>query len=479
MNFQLLLVAVAAFVINSVSSMCMQPRVRKSWDALTAAERETYVSAVEIAMDRGYHIKFAEIHANGQSEQEAHATCGFMLWHRRFLLAYENMLRSLGPEYECVTIPYWDYFADYQKYQNGLCNNMESCSTILNGLGGSSGNFRRQRIVSSRPSGQCNAGRPNNHFCQNSGRSGSRCRQCLVRGDYSRSRFPSGLGYASLVDSILDANSYSDINRNVQNGFHNAMHNALGGAMRTMASPSDILFYSHHATVDMMHYLYYSCRVGRVLSLEEKRNSPLAFSCESGGLTPDSDIKMHWNHRGQYEAFAHNHEDLKPFFERLGTQYKDFTDTYDLDPFMRYAYQADELAEQMFRDDRVCPVAQRRRLQEDNIIIPKTVFDSVLGTNVSRETIQVEKKAVKDFNKVRAQLEIANKDASPTEIVEIAEVMECIKYEKDHGRIQDYSKEFRRGFKIPREQKPRCLMLFDKFDLRNKKGRSSSKLTVK
>ncbi|KAF0776182.1 hypothetical protein AaE_000118, partial [Aphanomyces astaci] len=38
------------------------PRIRKSWDTLTAAEKETFVSAIEIAMDRGLYQKFVLIH---------------------------------------------------------------------------------------------------------------------------------------------------------------------------------------------------------------------------------------------------------------------------------------------------------------------------------------------------------------------------------------------------------------------------------
>ena len=42
---------------------------------------------------------------------------GFILWHRRYMLAYENMLRSLHPDFECVTLPYWNYFRHYELMQ--------------------------------------------------------------------------------------------------------------------------------------------------------------------------------------------------------------------------------------------------------------------------------------------------------------------------------------------------------------------------
>ncbi|ETW08102.1 hypothetical protein H310_02463 [Aphanomyces invadans] len=50
-------------------------RIRKSWEALTAAEKDTYISAIELAMDKGMYQKFVEIHKETMSTTEAHGTC--------------------------------------------------------------------------------------------------------------------------------------------------------------------------------------------------------------------------------------------------------------------------------------------------------------------------------------------------------------------------------------------------------------------
>ncbi|RHY83796.1 hypothetical protein DYB26_013057, partial [Aphanomyces astaci] len=89
-----------------------------SWDALTAAEKETFVSAIEIAMDRGLYQKFVLIHQEQMGNREAHGTCVFLFWHRKYLLGFENMLRSLGDQYKCLTLPYWDYVQNYATMQN-------------------------------------------------------------------------------------------------------------------------------------------------------------------------------------------------------------------------------------------------------------------------------------------------------------------------------------------------------------------------
>ncbi|RHZ40428.1 hypothetical protein DYB26_015710, partial [Aphanomyces astaci] len=117
------------------------PRIRKSWDTLTAAEKETFVSALEIAMDRGLYQKFVLIHQEQMGNREAHGTCVFLFWHRKFLLGFENMLRSLGGQYKCLTLPYWDYVQNYATMQNTpqaqRCTSIETCAPIATGLGGS------------------------------------------------------------------------------------------------------------------------------------------------------------------------------------------------------------------------------------------------------------------------------------------------------------------------------------------------------
>ncbi|KAF0712876.1 hypothetical protein As57867_004608, partial [Aphanomyces stellatus] len=93
-------------------------RVRKSWEAMTTTEKDTYLSAIALAMDNGMYQKFVWVHQETMSNREAHRTCVFLFWHRKFLLAFENMLRSLGDRYKCVTLPYWDYVQDYSSMQS-------------------------------------------------------------------------------------------------------------------------------------------------------------------------------------------------------------------------------------------------------------------------------------------------------------------------------------------------------------------------
>jgi len=92
------------------------PRVRKEVGSLTAAEWATYQRAVmglharETSAERAsldWFERFVQLH--GESARKAHGGTHFLAWHRLFLLAYENALRTVEPN---ATIPYWDWSMD-------------------------------------------------------------------------------------------------------------------------------------------------------------------------------------------------------------------------------------------------------------------------------------------------------------------------------------------------------------------------------
>ncbi|EQC38106.1 hypothetical protein SDRG_04536 [Saprolegnia diclina VS20] len=111
-------------------------RTRKSWDSYSETEKATYKKAIETAMSNGNYALFAKIHRNQMTWYEAHGTCVFLYWHRRFLLGFENMLRSLDPSFGCVTIPYFDYVQDSVAFRAGECKSVSTCSSIARELTG-------------------------------------------------------------------------------------------------------------------------------------------------------------------------------------------------------------------------------------------------------------------------------------------------------------------------------------------------------
>ncbi|KAF0701677.1 Aste57867_7898 [Aphanomyces stellatus] len=122
------------------------PCMRLSWTRLSPAAKDTFLSAIELAMDRGLCQKFVWLHAERMNNKEAHDTCLFLFWHRKLLVVFESMLRSLGDCFACLTLPYWDYVDDYGATQyegatspdGSTCATIEACSPTTIDWGGSS-----------------------------------------------------------------------------------------------------------------------------------------------------------------------------------------------------------------------------------------------------------------------------------------------------------------------------------------------------
>ncbi|RQM29581.1 hypothetical protein B5M09_005765, partial [Aphanomyces astaci] len=241
------------------------PRIRKSWDALTAAEQDTFKSAIEIAVDRGLYQKFVLIHQEQMGNREAHGTCVFLFWHRKYILGFENMLRSLGDQYKCLTLPYWDYVQNYATMQNTpqaqRCTSIETCSPIATGLGGST-----QGSTSSAsffgyvyPSNRCVNQRPVNHMCTTPG--SASCPKCTPRGNWANTAMISDMGIANVRQSVLGGSNILTVSNNIENSPHNILHNTLGGPMANAGiSPMDPIFFMHHNTIDLLHTIYYHCK---------------------------------------------------------------------------------------------------------------------------------------------------------------------------------------------------------------------------
>jgi len=96
-------------------------RVRKDWLDLTHEEKELYLEGVNAlkttprkgASDAGpgnnIYDTFVLIHGESANKKYAHQTAGFLSWHRKYLLEYEDAIRTVDTRFKCVTIPYWDW----------------------------------------------------------------------------------------------------------------------------------------------------------------------------------------------------------------------------------------------------------------------------------------------------------------------------------------------------------------------------------
>jgi tyrosinase len=200
---------------------CTTPRIRKPWEAYSQADKDLYVKAVGLAMQRGFHQKFVELHTEANSEAEAHRNCLFMYWHRMFLLGYENMLRSLGPEYACVTLPYWDHLSATARAASGKCSSIEECSPIYTGLGGSTTGIDIDlRIYSTNipdtTATKCVTAEPLSHFCGNN----TRCAGCVTRGSVSTTQYPAEATFPSVYQQVFTYSDWPRFALSIERGVH-------------------------------------------------------------------------------------------------------------------------------------------------------------------------------------------------------------------------------------------------------------------
>ncbi|GAA3399146.1 tyrosinase MelC2 [Streptomyces roseoviridis] len=220
--------------------------VRKNQAALTADEKRRFVDALLELKRSGRYDTFVTTHNafimgdTDTGDRVGHRSPSFLPWHRRFLIEFEQALRSVDAT---VTLPYWDWTAD---------RTARSSLWAPDFLGGT-GRARDGQVT-------------DGPFARAAGRWTVNVR---VDGrDYLRRDLGAGgrqLPTRAEVDSVLAMETYdtapwnssSDGFRNHLEGWrgvnlHNRVHVWVGGQMATGVSPNDPVFWLHHAFVDKL-----------------------------------------------------------------------------------------------------------------------------------------------------------------------------------------------------------------------------------
>jgi hypothetical protein len=120
----------------------------------------------------------------------------FLAWHRQFLIRFEQRLQQV---HDAVFIPYWDWIAN--------------------------------------PAPPARISDP----------------ALLDRWSVDRDQDLSLMPSAADVAAVKDRDRFAPFQLALE-VVHNPVHNAIGGDMETAASPTDPLFYMHHANVDRLWY---------------------------------------------------------------------------------------------------------------------------------------------------------------------------------------------------------------------------------
>ncbi|CAI5736200.1 unnamed protein product [Peronospora farinosa] len=445
------------------------PRIRKSWEQLLPQEKDVYLRAIARSMDDGYYIKFIEIHTEQMTTAEAHNTCMFVYWHRLLLLGFENMLRSYGGEFSCITVPYWNYVDDNQRYMMGGCRSMEECSLLLRDFGGSLNGVTRSVTVNGSPvSGTCVTTSPLDHFCEATHLSAENCARCVPRGSWLNSPFPPTTTVSSLVRQLFATPTIAGVVTNLELGIHNTIHSTLSGVMGVLEAPSDPIFFSHHATIDLLHSIYYKCVVGNTvpIPLEQKLRDPRVYtecprrqplpvdSVDQNILYPGSTVLLRTGEEGVNPLSVFSRfNTLAPFFTALPSEYLSFSDIRDLGVFS-YNYEMTGLLAEMFTtcpgagmDPNAGSLSVRHLVSSVNATEGKSAFvEAVIVPNNRTVDAWYSEALAAASNSSSIETVMVDATQNALEAIKDVEKMTCVFYDECRDGVYDFSDGFRRSF---------------------------------
>jgi len=235
------------------SSCPTNHRHRKSWAESSAQERALYVSGFKQLADSGVVQKFTETHLDSSE----HSNAAFLPWHREYIYLMENAIRALGGQYECFTLPYWDWSSEPTPHD------VQDGATLFitdSGLGGD-GNGQCLLDEDGDDDPIWGDGAYTVYVTSDRFSSGD----CLIRDlDYPEETGVCAFYSPSqLMDLIDQSSQYKFFRPYLEGTPHGLPHVCIGGDaygdMATYFSPNDPIFYLHHCFVDYLYAIWQDC----------------------------------------------------------------------------------------------------------------------------------------------------------------------------------------------------------------------------
>jgi hypothetical protein len=184
---------------------------RKDQSKLTDADWHALIDAINqlhgVSAPRPAYRDFVKLHTQAMTTArgmtwEVHTMPGmgmvgrnFLAWHRRYLRSFEQRLQQAVPG---VTVPYWDWTKD-----RAIPAALSDAALLAS--------------------------------------------WSVERGRFDESLLPT----RPLVKQVLALSPFTPFQRNLE-AIHDNVHNAVGGDMAAAHSPSDPLFFLHHANIDRL-----------------------------------------------------------------------------------------------------------------------------------------------------------------------------------------------------------------------------------
>jgi len=225
----------------STAATCSNPRIRTEWDSYSDSDRQAYLGAIRCLMGRAPSGQFSQSKSRYEDlvalhqtlTPNVHGNAKFLLWHRYYLWTFEDILRS-----ECGfdrNLPWWDE----TRY---------------------SGRFADSSIFSDQWYGGINAGGnciTNGQFANlgiNVGPGQGNTYHCLARNNDDSKTINTN---SDFVNACNDQGDYAGMASCAEGAAHAWGHNGIGAVMQDVfASPSDPVFWLHHAFIDRIFRIW-------------------------------------------------------------------------------------------------------------------------------------------------------------------------------------------------------------------------------
>lgn len=275
--------------VYSVSSICPNPvRLRKAWHSDAAAvDRQLYINGFIELKKQGKIDQFTLQHVNNAAYNQAHGGSGFLPWHRYYIWEFESQIRDLGGEYECFTLPYWDWAYEVNRVDENQNDNLDKTSDfyILNsGLGGN-GDSNDDWCINDASLFSKNNGYKPVRDCPPENNNGNCC--------LKRMNSLSILDFAdsTLIAQLIATNSHYADFRSQLEMYHNWAHVRIGGSggigqLNSRYSPDDPIFFLIHAYIDYIWSLWQDCYNYETLDIIQAANTPAAYQGDEVNTDP-------------------------------------------------------------------------------------------------------------------------------------------------------------------------------------------------
>ncbi|KXN69928.1 Di-copper centre-containing protein [Conidiobolus coronatus NRRL 28638] len=210
---------------------CPRLRARPNVNKMSQDSWNRYVNAVRQLNSGSRPNKWDQLaNMHVQYYDQVHSHPLFLGWHRQFLYDLESALRQID---ETVRLPYWDWSVNYSninvdpvwgKYGKNGDNGNSDC--VMQGSFGGMGVAYGSGTL----------------------RNGEKC-------STRRNQFDNVIsGSKPELEGLIDSSNDHDFWENFEYGSHGRFHNGIGYDFAGHASPSDPLFYAHHAFIDKIWF---------------------------------------------------------------------------------------------------------------------------------------------------------------------------------------------------------------------------------